>query len=131
VGREGVEPPKPKRLVYSELTSPLVTPTHTNGMAPTRLMRSIELSRSKGCHEGTKKCAGVEGVEPSPELFWRQFGRRDLTPMGDTYPLVLQGVCALPGGGLITETGLFVIAQTAYGLIDQAFAGTRHRTRRG
>jgi hypothetical protein len=31
VGREGFEPPKPKRLVYSELTSPMVAPTQASG----------------------------------------------------------------------------------------------------
>jgi hypothetical protein len=34
VGREGFEPPKPKRLVYSELTSPMVAPTQDGRMAP-------------------------------------------------------------------------------------------------
>jgi hypothetical protein len=64
VGREGVEPPKPKRLVYSELTSPLVTPPLREGW---RLlaMRSIEMSRSKRCHGGAqdKQYAGVQRIE--------------------------------------------------------------------
>jgi hypothetical protein len=41
VGREGFEPPKHRRLVYSELTSPMVAPTQNGRMAPPELLHAI------------------------------------------------------------------------------------------
>ena len=41
MGREGFEPPKRKRLVYSESTSPMVAPTHNGRMAPPELLHAI------------------------------------------------------------------------------------------
>jgi hypothetical protein len=69
----------------------MVTPTHASGMAPTRLMRSIELSKCKRCRESTeelrRKAENRTLSMPVLETCWLP----QLTPMEDTYPLVLRG----------------------------------------
>lgn len=70
VVREGVEPPKPERLVYSELTSPMVMPHHgTPGRTRThtdRVLSAVPLPLGYGS-------AGRTGIEPARVLPLNRF----------------------------------------------------------